>query len=86
MWKHHVVYESRPLSVIITLGGRLYNVPEAIPTIAISLIIMKQCRKVVSQTKIFSSLWSGQNVNGRSMQPPKPLHDVSLHSRSKWTR
>jgi hypothetical protein len=28
MWKRHVVYESRPCSVIITLGGHLYRIPE----------------------------------------------------------
>jgi hypothetical protein len=53
MWKHHVVYESRPRSVIITLGDQLYRVPEAVPNTVVSLISMKQCRKVVSQTRIF---------------------------------
>jgi hypothetical protein len=33
MWKHHVVYESLPHSVIITLGGHLYKIPEVVPTI-----------------------------------------------------
>ena len=28
MWKHHAVYESRPCSVIVTLGGQLYQIPE----------------------------------------------------------
>jgi hypothetical protein len=38
LWKHHVVYESRPHSVIITLGRQLYMIPEvALPT-TISLI------------------------------------------------
>jgi hypothetical protein len=27
VWKHHDVYESRPHSVIVTLGGHLYKVP-----------------------------------------------------------
>ena len=27
MWKHHAVYESRPHSVIVTLGGQLYRIP-----------------------------------------------------------
>jgi hypothetical protein len=27
LWKHHVVYESRPRSVIITLGRQLYRIP-----------------------------------------------------------
>jgi hypothetical protein len=27
MWKRHVVYESRPRSVIVSLGGHLYRIP-----------------------------------------------------------
>jgi hypothetical protein len=34
MWKCHVVYESRPRSVIITLGGQLYRITEVVPTTA----------------------------------------------------
>jgi hypothetical protein len=33
MWKRHVVYESLPHSVIITLGGHLYKIPEVVTTI-----------------------------------------------------
>jgi hypothetical protein len=33
MWKRHVVYESRPCNVIVTLGGHLYRIPEVVPTI-----------------------------------------------------
>jgi hypothetical protein len=48
LWKRHVVYESRPHSVIITLGRQLYRIPKvALPT-AISLILAKQCSKVIS--------------------------------------
>jgi hypothetical protein len=50
LWKHHVVYESRPYSVIITLNRKLYRIPEAVPPSAISLISSKQCRKVISHT------------------------------------
>jgi hypothetical protein len=48
LWKHHVVYESRPRSVIITLNRKLYRIPKAVPPSAISLISAKQCRKVIS--------------------------------------
>jgi hypothetical protein len=48
MWKNHVFYESRPRSVNITLGGQLYRVLEVV-----SLISVKKCIKVVSQTKMF---------------------------------
>jgi hypothetical protein len=41
LWKHHVVYESRPRSVIITLNMKLYRIPEAVPPSAISLISAK---------------------------------------------
>jgi hypothetical protein len=53
LWKCHVVYESRPRSVIITLNRKLYRIPEAVPPSAISLISTKQCRKVISQTGKF---------------------------------
>jgi hypothetical protein len=48
LWKHHVVYESRPRSVIITLNRKLYMIPEAVLPSVISLISAKQCRKVIS--------------------------------------
>jgi hypothetical protein len=53
LWKRHVVYESRPRSVIITLNKKLYRIPEAVPPSVISLISAKQCRKVISQTGKF---------------------------------
>jgi hypothetical protein len=48
LWKCHVVYESRPCSVIITLNRKLYRIPEVVPPSAISLISAKQCMKVIS--------------------------------------
>jgi hypothetical protein len=39
LWKHHVVYESRPHSVIITLNMKLYRIPKVVPPSDISLII-----------------------------------------------
>jgi hypothetical protein len=50
MWRRHVVYESQPRSVIVTLGGHLYRIPEVVPTI----VPPKKCRKVVSHTAKFS--------------------------------
>jgi hypothetical protein len=49
MWKFHVVYESQPRSVIITLGVQLYRILEVVLTIVPS----KQCRKVISHTTKF---------------------------------
>jgi hypothetical protein len=48
--RHHVVYESRPRSVIVSLGGHLYRIPEVVLTI----VPPKKCRKVVSHTTKFS--------------------------------
>jgi hypothetical protein len=53
MWKRHVVYESRPRSVIIILGYQHYMAPEEVPNTAVYLISRKQCRKVVSYIDIF---------------------------------
>jgi hypothetical protein len=53
LWKRHVVYESRPHSVIITLGRQLYRIPEVAPPTTISLISAKKCSKVISQTEKF---------------------------------
>jgi hypothetical protein len=53
LWKRHVVYESRPHSVIITLNMKFYRIPEVVPPSVISLISSKQCRKVISQTGKF---------------------------------
>jgi len=62
LWKCHVVYESRPHSVIITLNRKLYRIPEAVPPSAISLIYAKQCRKVISQMgKFFFFVIRSQN-------------------------
>jgi hypothetical protein len=44
MWKCHTIYESRPRSVIVTLIGRLYMVPEVVSTSILE--------KIVSQSKI----------------------------------
>ena len=53
LWKRHVVYEARPHSVIITLDMRLYKIPKVVPSIIISLIYAKQCKKVISQSVKF---------------------------------
>jgi hypothetical protein len=41
LWKLHVVYESRPRSVIITLNKKLYRISEEVPPSSISLISAK---------------------------------------------
>jgi hypothetical protein len=49
MWKYHVFYEYRPHSVIITLGGHLYRIPEVVLTTAPP----KQHYKVIYHTAKF---------------------------------
>jgi hypothetical protein len=60
MWKFHVVYESRPCSVIITLGGQLYMVPTTFPITVVYLISVKKCKKVVSHIgiSVLFMVWS----------------------------
>jgi hypothetical protein len=53
LWKFHVVYESMPHSVIITLNVKLYRILEVVPRSAIFLISSKKCSKVISQTRKF---------------------------------
>ena len=53
MWKFHVGYESRPHSVIITLGGKLYTVPKVVLIVSISFILEKQCQKAIFETRKF---------------------------------
>jgi hypothetical protein len=53
LWKCHVVYESRPHNVIITLGRQLYRIPEVASPTVISLISAKKRSKVISQTEKF---------------------------------
>jgi hypothetical protein len=61
-WANHIcgdamsIYESRPRSVIFSLGGHLYRIPEVVPTI----VPPKQFCKVVSHTAkfIFFTIYS----------------------------
>jgi hypothetical protein len=53
LWKRHAVYESRPRDVIVTLGNKLYRIPEVPPPVAISLVTAKQCSKLISKTGKF---------------------------------
>jgi hypothetical protein len=49
MWKRHVVYESRPCSVIVNLGGQLYMISKVVLT----TVSTKQGRKVIFHTANF---------------------------------
>ena len=47
------MYESQPHVVIVTLGNKLYRIPEVPPPAAISLVTEKKCSKLISQTRKF---------------------------------
>eukprot|EP00253_Pinus_taeda_P011641 PITA_11641 len=53
LWKRHAVSESRPRAIIITLGNKLYRIPEVAPPIAVSLVTTKQCSKLIPKTGKF---------------------------------
>jgi hypothetical protein len=56
LWKRHAVYDSRLGAIIITLGNKLYRIPEIAPPTTISLVTAKQCSKLISQTRKFAFL------------------------------
>jgi len=49
LWKRHIVYESRPRVVILTLGNKLYMISEVALFTAISLVTAKQCSNLISK-------------------------------------
>jgi hypothetical protein len=73
MWKRHAIYESRPSSVIVTLGGHLYRITKVVPTI----VPPKKCRKVVSHTEKFNffticSKGEQKDIATTIVSPPAP--------------
>jgi hypothetical protein len=48
LWKRHAMYESRPRTIIITLGRQLYMILEVASPTTIYLISAKKCSKVIS--------------------------------------
>ena len=77
MWKFHVLYESRRFHVIITLGKKLYRIPKTLHVTIVFLIIEKQCKKVISQTRkliLFMVHFLGEKniieTSTKSMQNP----------------
>ena len=53
LWKRRDVYESRPRAIIITLGNKLYRIPEVGPPTVVSLVTVKQCSKLISKSGKF---------------------------------
>jgi len=48
LWNCHVIYEFIPCYVIITLGEKLYKIPEVVPPTIFSLIFAKEFNKIIS--------------------------------------
>jgi hypothetical protein len=86
LWKCHVVYESRPRSVIITLNRKLYRIPEVVPPSVISLISSKQCRKVISQTGKFVFFVIRSQSERNIAATSRASMPISPHNRRKWIR
>jgi hypothetical protein len=63
MWRRHVVYESRPRSVIVTLGCHPYMIPEVVLT----TVPTKKFRKVSLIPQSLASSQSSQKR--RTLQP-----------------
>ena len=59
MWKRHAVYESRPRSVIVTLGGKLYQIPETVApkTVLQGMNISSHIRKLF----LFTIVYEGEH-------------------------
>jgi hypothetical protein len=67
MWKHHVVYDSRSHSFIVTLRGHIYRVPKLVSTIVVSLVLESSSKRLSLSLEKFSSSWFNQKVNRRSL-------------------
>ena len=67
LWKQHAVYESRPRVIIVTLGNKLYRIPEVPPPPTISLVTTKQCSKLISQTRKFVFLMTHPQCKKKTM-------------------
>ena len=53
LWKRHDVYESRPCTIVVTLGNKLYRILEVPSHVANSLVTAKKCSKLISKTRKF---------------------------------
>ena len=67
LWKWHVVYESQPHVVIFTLGNKLYMIPEVVTRDSISLVIAKQCSKLIPKMGKFVFLVIHPQGKNKSM-------------------
>jgi hypothetical protein len=67
LWKRHVMYESRPHAIIITLGNKLYRILEIAPPTTIYLVTAKQCSKIIAKTRKFVFLMINPRENKKTV-------------------
>ena len=82
MWKRHAVYESLPHSVIVTLGGQLYRIPEIVAPATVS-----QGRKISSHTRklfLFTIASEGEHKITETSTPS--AQGVSAHQTQEEDR
>ena len=82
MWKRHAVYESWPRSVIVTLGGQLYRIPE---TVAPATVL--QGRKINSHIRklfLFTIAYEGEHKITETSTPS--AQGVSAHQTQEKDR
>ena len=84
LWKQHVVYESRPRVVIVTLGNKLYRILEVPQPTAISLVTKKNTVSSFPKLGNLFSWWSA--LEPRRIRWPRPPHKTPFHNNNKWTR
>ena len=74
------MYESRPYSAVITLGNKLYRIPEVVPHPAIFFTIAKQRSQIVSQTRKFIFLTT--RSHGKKKMPTASKQ--GSHAQLQW--
>lgn len=83
------MYESRPRTVIVTLGNKLYRIPQVAPPTAISLFMAKQCSKLISKTEKFVFLRI--HPQGKKNTDHRPLQFIRMQGKfqndhhQKWS-
>ena len=82
MWKRHVVYESRPRSVIVSLGGKLYRIPKTVEPNKVS-----QGRKISSHIrKLFLFTIVSEGEHKIIETSPPSAQGESAHQTQKENR
>jgi len=71
LWRRHVVYESRPRAIIISLDNSLYRIPEVAPPTTTSLITYYSTS---SHNRIYNSRYFNREDNRVSESHARNVH------------